>query len=176
MKQFKSLLMLFVTILLLVSVSVPASSQQHQQGDKAMLFTFGGFGNLSAANFNGGVGFQYYWLNRTSFRGSLGFDITDSPNGNNPKNVNGSGALLFDFAGTNNTYAYVGPEFTFNHTEPQSQNSYSFGGVLGASFTPWQNISLGAEYKLAVVRDPSNNSTSFKLGDTTGKVILAIWL
>lgn len=161
----KSLLIVLV-ILLIASMGF---AQEHKAKDKELLFSFNGFSEMNVSNINKGVGFRYWLEPELSGRATAGFSFS---NGNDEsKLVSLSSAILVDLGHTENTAVYAGPNLAYYHDADQS-NTYSFGGVLGAEFTPWSHVTLGAEYLLNVYAFPGTTRVQF--GETGGSVILSI--
>ncbi len=70
------------TLLCLVFlVTLPAFGQvspKLKRGSAALLFSFGGFSNLAAGNFNGGIGAKYYMAPNMALRGGIQFTSASS--------------------------------------------------------------------------------------------------
>lgn len=158
----KRLLSILFALLMLANISI---SQENKWG---VIFTFHGFSNLSVGDVAGGAGLRYHLTPSTDLRGTLGFT-----SGEEASTVAASGAVLFNLATNGKTSAYLAPEFTYFHVD-NSKDLYSFGLNLGVDYQAWDNITLGAEYGLAITG--SDGKSSFSFGHTNGMISLTCWL
>jgi hypothetical protein len=162
---------LFAILAIVALLVTPALSRQHKAGDGGVLFTVNTSNGLSVDNVNGGVGFRVFVVDRVSIRATLGAVIHSGTD--DSKQFNSSGALLLNLFGTSNTECYLGGQVFYNHTDPNI-NTYTLGGLLGVGFSPWEHLTLGAEYGLDYTKD--GGLTTWTFGQTTGKLLLTAWL
>ncbi|MCI0698925.1 outer membrane beta-barrel protein [candidate division KSB1 bacterium] len=104
------------------------------KGSKAMLFSFNGFSNLGAGNFDGGIGVKYYYQQRWALRAGLQFSsLSEDIPANPPAGVQGidgerSGtrfgvsAAVERHAGTERVSAYLGGGLGFSTTSTESKS------------------------------------------------------
>lgn len=157
---------------LLLTITPFVSAQT--SGTTAVLFDFQGFANLGVNNVHGGAGVRTFINENVSVRGTLGTTITTGEN--KRRDVNLSAAyLLGTGVSAKNTEFYFGPQVVFIHSEPNN-NAYELSGVIGVGFFPWEGISFGAEYEVAMLRNAQRDVTVWSFGKTTGSIILSVWL
>jgi opacity protein-like surface antigen len=143
-------------------------------GDSDQVFPFVGFG------------MKLYISDRTALRGALGFGLSSksTPNGADsiPKTTSSTTtigiapAIEFHMMNAGPVSGYLGAFVLFatssSSTTPRGVDSlkssgsgmtFGVGGILGAEFFPWSNISLAAEYQLGL----SVTSTSSEFRNTT---------
>lgn len=173
-------------------LAVDDLSYRAKSGDQALLFSLKGLSDLSPQNFNGGVGFQYYFANHSAFRLGLGMNFEnqtkDKPDTTYPVDYSKSSVnfiftpgIRYNFGTSSNILAYMGTEaiislsksteegknFADQTTETKA-NEYGLGFFLGAEWFAFKNVSLSAEYsfrlkyEIASEEISSPNGTSIK--------------
>jgi len=182
-------------VVLVLCVAVQLSMAEDSKpmtkvGDKALLFTLGGLGNLSAGNYQGGLGFQYYFANKLALRAALGFTMSDvtvkdnvvppaTPGPDQKTSTMGfpiAVGIRYNLAQSNAVVAYTGGQVSFsttsttvdnpNHSTTTTKNKttstvFGVGVFFGVEWFAWNNISIGGEYQLGF------SSTSGKTEVTT---------
>jgi opacity protein-like surface antigen len=115
-------------------VLAQSSAPNLVKGSKAMLFSFNGFSNLGAGNFDGGIGVKYYYQQRWALRAGLQFSsLSEDIPANPPAGVQGidgerSGtsfgvsAAAERHAGTGRVSAYFGGGLGFSTTSTESKS------------------------------------------------------
>ncbi len=140
-------------------------------GDQALLFNLKGLELLTAGNFDGGLGYQYYFANHWAFRFGIGLDYNrhtaDKPEGFEKDSVltdftfSLTPAIRYNVATTSNVEAYIGlfgliglrtintEGINYLDTNIKTEET-SFGGglIFGAEWFAWRNVSISAEYQL----------------------------
>lgn len=137
-------------------------------GDQAILFNLDLDNGLTAGNFGGGLGYQYYFAKHAAFRFGLGgkyLNESIKEDGNTFDSSYTSFSLMpairFNTASSSNILAYVGAqglvELSKNKLEgiefsednsTENRTVFGFGAIIGAEWFPWDNVSLSAEYGL----------------------------
>ncbi|HRK04628.1 MAG TPA: outer membrane beta-barrel protein [Chlorobiota bacterium] len=176
MKRIVSLLLVVVAA---GSVAV-AQDVRNQKNDFGLLFTLNGLDNLSAGEYNGGAGAQWYLANDVALRFGLGFATASQGDNQDPETtvsgtaINISPGVRFNLANNSNVVGYVGGQVMFgmastkaetsgnNNTEETSSTGIGVGAFLGAEWFPWKNVSLSVEYGLGFM----TSSSTAKSGDT----------
>jgi opacity protein-like surface antigen len=172
---------LVLMVLFIVSSLVVAqdSSPKSRSGDRAWLFLLGGLSDLSAGNYNGGVGLKYYIQDNIAFRGSLGFTKVDNPDQPapatptpDPSNFTVSGAILYNYATNGPVVAFFGGEIIYNsfNSGVQGANAVTTFGVAGdagVEWFAWSNVSLSGEYKLSFISTGDPSTKIFNLGSAS---------
>ncbi len=165
-------------------------SYRAKSGDQALLFQLKGLSELSPANFNGGIGYQYYFANHTAFRMGLGINIEsdhqDKPDTNSAKDYSKSSVnfsftpgIRYNFGTSSNILAYMGTEAIYsiaksteeglNFTKAKSvisSNEYGLGFFLGAEWFAFKNVSLSAEYSIRLKYATSSVENTAITGET----------
>ncbi len=118
-------------------------------GSKALMFDLGGLANLSAGNYEGGLGFKYYISNGFAARIALGFNLgsetTKNPSTVTPLPANQlsesklstmsftiAPGIQYNLVTTNAVVAYVGGQVSFTSS---SQERTGNNAGLGVGFT-----------------------------------------
>ena len=151
-------------------LAVDDLSYRAKSGDQALLFSLKGLSDLSPQNFNGGVGFQYYFANHSAFRLGLGLNFEneskDKPDTTYPADYSRSSVnftfmpgIRYNFGTSSNVLAYMGSEAIIalsksteegknfaDQTTVTKANQYGLGFFLGAEWFAFKNVSLSAEY------------------------------
>ena len=168
-----------------------------KQGDQALLFQINGLSYISAGNFEGGLGYQFYFAKHWAFRFAIGgYYENDSyvkPEGGIIDKEESESSFMiipgvrFNLASSSNILAYAGlqglvqtSKATIDGVDYQEINSEetstTFGGglFLGAEWFAWENVSISAEYKLMykyssgkIVTSSGDHSEELELPDTT---------
>jgi hypothetical protein len=122
-------------------------------GGKALMFDLGGLANLSASNYQGGLGFKYYISNGFAVRAGLGFgnssETTKNPATTVPANQLSESkftsmsftiapGIQYDLVTANAVVAYVGAQVSFTSSN-QERTGNNAG--MGVGFTQ------GSSYK-----------------------------
>jgi len=115
-------------------------------GSKALMFDLGGLANLSAGNYEGGLGFKFYISNGFAVRAGLGFG-TSSETTKNPSTVVPLPAtqlsesklssmsftiapgIQYDLVTTNAVVAYVGAQVSFTSSNQERTGNNAGMGV-----------------------------------------------
>lgn len=190
----KKILFAVLAICLLANLAMAGddNTPKTKDGDKAWLFTLGGLSNLSAGNFNGGVGGKCYISDGNAIRLSLGFSTTNvttkytgpvDPTRADNK-VSGTGfsivpAYLHSLTSNGPVNAYIGfqagigwtsatnenPGFVNNNKNKTSTTTIVAAGVAGVEWFAWSNVSFGAEYQLGYGTTSGTNEVT--VGGTT---------
>jgi opacity protein-like surface antigen len=131
---------LFAISVLCGSTFAADAKPMTKQGDKALLFTLGGLSNLSAGDFEGGLGLKYYFLKNVALRLGLGFSSSSQKFKNAaiplpPTQLGESKytattfsvapAVIYDFATSNSVAAYVGGQVYFATTSREQEGTTS---------------------------------------------------
>lgn len=174
-------LILFLVCLILSSSKILSQSSivNSQQSNQAMLFSLIGLSDFKAGSFGGGLGYQYYIDDNIALRGGFGLNsfsqltYPDKPN-NEATAIDSSMFYLeitpgikYVFSTSTTIAAFIGCEVVFSYQEESSKNSnfnknspqitktsLAFGGgiFLGIEWFAWENVSIGAEYKLRYLK------------------------
>ncbi len=190
----KIVIICFLSLLLTVSISTAKDDTGYRakEGDQALLFSLQGLDNLSAGDFNGGLGYQYYFMNHTAFRFSLGLNYNqenkDKPDETYAKDYSKKDltfimmpGIRYNFGTSSNVLGYMGTEAIFQlSSQTVESNSISFldqssetkstnfglGFFLGAEWFAFKNVSLSAEYNFRFLFG-SSETTQTTLTTTT---------
>lgn len=164
-----------------------------KEGDQALLFSLKGLDNLSAGNFNGGLGYQYYFANHTAFRFALGLDFSsesqDKPDETYAKDYSKDvfsfllrPGIRYNFGTSSNVLAYMGTEAIFQLTKTTTESNlvtftdqtleekstnFGLGFFIGAEWFAFKNVSLSAEYGLSFLFGSSESTTKTPTQSTT---------
>ena len=169
------ILLCVVCLMANIAIAGDDNTPKTKEGDKAWLFSLGGLSDLSAGNFNGGVGGKYYVSDGNAVRLSLGFANSNTtikytgpvdPTRADEK-ISGTAfslvpAFLHSFTPNGPINAYLGiqagfgwgsftdenPGFVNNNKTKNSSTTFIVGGVAGVEWFAWSNVSFGAEYQL----------------------------
>ncbi len=178
-------------VLLLVPFLLQAqdASSKRSAGDKALLFSLNGLGNLGAGNYMGGVGFKYYFSNTMALRASLGFgsssETKKAPSSSQADEKTTDMAfsiapgIVVDLVHNSAVVGYVGgqimytmssntvenPNYVKDTKTEVTGNTFGAGVFLGAEWYPWNNVSLSAEYLLGFSTTSGKNKVT--IGSTT---------
>ncbi len=157
MKVF--MLTLFVVSFLCGSAFASDAKPMTKQGDAALLFSLGGLSNLSAGNFEGGLGLKYYLLRNVALRVGLGFSSASQTFKNPavgplPPTVLGESkytsttfsiapGVTYNFATSNSVVAYVGGQVYFAMTS-REQDGTTSGNIPNPNpgYTSGQKIKI----------------------------------
>jgi len=125
-----------------------------------------------------GIGMKYYIADNMALRGGLNFHYDKTDKASTADSIIISNTYFgfapgieYHFVNTGSVTAYVGGEVMFGMTNYKSAPVHQtetgesgtligVGGLFGVEFFPWDNISLGAEYKLSF----STNTTTISSG------------
>ena len=168
-----SLILLFVFSSITDAISqTPEIAYRAGEGDCSLLFNLKGLSDLTASDFNGGLGFQYYFKKHTAFRFSIGmnYDKTITSNNNTDSSYNSinetfgltmAPVLRFNFASSSNILAYSGicgliniSNTKLSGSDPygeiiwEKRTTLGLGALMGAEWFFAQNISISAEYQI----------------------------
>lgn len=170
--------------------AVEDGSYRAKSGDQALLFQLKGLSELSPANFNGGIGYQYYFANHTAFRTGLGInfesDNQDKPDTNSFKdyskttiNFSITPGIRYNFGTSSNILAYLGTEaiYTLSKSTEEginfantkaitSSSEYGLGFFLGAEWFAFKNVSLAAEYSIRLKYSTATSEYTSINGET----------
>lgn len=170
--------LLAMFILANLALAGDENTPKTKEGDKAWLFTLGGFSNLGAGNFQGGVGYKWYLNDGNAIRIGLGFGMqntTDKYQG--PANVafadrkisttgfSISPGYLHSMAISGPINAYIGgqvsyamvtstdenPGYNAGYKNKETTSAFGIAALAGVEWFAWSNISFGAEYQLGFV-------------------------
>jgi hypothetical protein len=166
------LIILFIFALLIAPAQVKAQDDAPSHRG-ALLFTVNS-NNFGVSSYNEGIGLKWYLANSLALRGSVAGTFA-THDGNSTTNGAISAGILTSLFTTKQTTVYVGVEGVLIHTEPEVSNIYGIGGVIGGEFLPWENVGLGAEYKVDVTRDSKNDVTTIALGRSIANFILNLY-
>jgi opacity protein-like surface antigen len=172
----KTLILLLCAACLIANIAIAGddNTPKTKDGDKAWLFSLGGLSNLSAGNFDGGVGGKYYISEGNAVRLALGFGNSSttikypgSTSGFSDEKVTGtsisvSPAYLHSVSTSGPVQAYFGfgasfawgsltdenPNFVNNNKDKISSTTFGVQGIAGVEWFAWSNVSFGAEYQL----------------------------
>lgn len=148
-------------------------SYRAKSGDNALLFKLRGLSDLGVDNFDGGIGYQYYFGggNHVALRFGLGANYSlesqDKPEigtkdyRNTVLGFSFYPGIRYNFGTSSNILAYMGTEliFAINNEKEEGRdftdiireekaNTYGAGFFLGAEWFVVRNVSLSAEYSL----------------------------
>lgn len=185
-KLFTLALVIFLVPFLLQAQD---ASSKRSAGDKALLFSLSGLGNLGAGNYMGGVGFKYYFSNNLALRAGLGFanssETKKAPTsaGADEKTTDMAFSIapgiVYELARTGAVVGYVGGQIMYTMSSNTVENpnhvkdtktevtgsTFGAGVFMGAEWYPWNNVSLSAEYLLGFSSTTGKNKTT--IGSTT---------
>jgi len=164
----KRVLALVLVALMVVSVTYAGDTvvPKTKAGDKALLFTLNGLGNLGAAQFGGGIGAKYYFANKWAGRLGIGFNTstatTDNPQDPAPAGESGdrdetstsftiTPGVLYTIAVSGPVNAYVGAQILFVSSTTSRDgiggNGFDSDSKLETSSTSFgAGLILGAEW------------------------------
>lgn len=150
------------------------------QGNQAILFNLQGLSDLKAESFAGGVGYQYYFMDRIATRLSFGMSSISEehfpipPSDTLVSKEISSFSLIFTpgvkyiFSRSSTIGAYIGGELLIGLTNENTKNAnyqknggedeinktkYGAAAFLGIEWFAWENVSIGAEYKLSFTKE-----------------------
>ena len=179
----KNLITLLFTIVLTLALTTSTLAQtkpaceKNDAGKVGLVFLFNGLDNLGVTPFNGGIGAKYYLSNIFVLRGSVGgfYSKTDEQSSNR---FSVSGATLWEVLKSKNTTGYIGAELAYSKakiSERPEISRTSIGGILGGEFEVFQNVALGAEYKIQLANQSNPDAWKFSVGENTASFILNIY-
>jgi len=184
-----------VSLLLVAAAAFTMASAQdvrNKEGDLGLLFTLNGLGNLTAGEYNGGAGAQWYLANDLALRLGLGFASSSVGNNADPETttsgmaVNIAPGIRLNLANNSNVIGYVGGQVMLgigssksetagsNNTTESSTMGVGVGAFLGAEWFPWKNVSIGVEYGLGFMTSSSTNKNAGT--ETDGPLTTTIYL
>jgi hypothetical protein len=134
--------------------SAQSISPNLTQGTTSLLFSFGGFSNLNAGNFDGGIGVKYYLQNRTALRIGVQIATADQDIPANP----GAGQQGTDGEASGSRLG-ISAALEF-HRGTGRANAYLGGGVgFNKTSTEVKSPALGATTTQTVVKNDRNGET-----------------
>lgn len=153
----------------------------------ALLFTLNGLSELTAGDYAGGIGYQYYFMDKFAARIGFGFNSSNESLAD-PKHDSASvdkeiglftlsvnPGVKYSFTSSSTINGYIGCELlyllnnetlkhpNFKQSEPETEISTSKFGAgifLGVEWFAWENVSLGAEYKLMFTSESGTHTVS----------------
>lgn len=177
--------------------SSKAKTSVATRGHKALMFNLGGLFSSAPTAVDGvGVGGRYFLDRKMAIRAGVGFtntsvDTDQGDNNSTDKNTAYTieGGAEWTIGRTSNTYLYAGalaqigltgsdPEGSDNNTDT---TSITAAGLVGATWFPVENVSVGAEYRLGMTYAKSEREagditqTTTTLGTGTVGFHLAFW-
>lgn len=185
---------IFLLILLIYfnNLNCEEPTYRAKSGDNSLLFSLIGLSELSAGNFGGGFGYQYYLSNHFAFRLGVGLsyfnETTKKPEGTERDkvisnfNISFNPGLRFNVASSSNLLAYFGGELSFGYTREYKEgdnfsnievtsNYFNYGGgfFFGAEWFLFHNVSLSAEYHLILTA--SRGTTEYRSGTISQETV-----
>jgi opacity protein-like surface antigen len=177
------------TVALLAMAGSAAMAQQSdlptRAGDKAIYFSIDGLGEFNVGQVNvdntfvgvSGIEGKYFFRDNMAWRLGLGFgrNETTDAQGNDVTTTRFAIAPGFEyhFVTAQRFSLYTGGVISYAVFDRETDvaggsvvdNDQGFGlaALLGAEFYPWQNVSLGAEYR-AGFETGSNDTTNWAIG------------
>ncbi|MBH25799.1 MAG: hypothetical protein CMH57_15440 [Myxococcales bacterium] len=165
-------------------------------GDMALMFNLSSVLNDAPTNFDGiGVGFRYVMAPRLTIRAGAGIDqSTDESEAGGTTVENKSslyaleGGVEYMMFQTGAVGVYGGAilQFATGSDEPEggpdiSTRAFTLAGVFGVNYFLFEQLSLGAEYRLGYTQLRRENSdtdqidTSSRIGTGSAGFILSFW-
>ncbi len=179
--------LLFIALAIVIATSslqAETKNTRNSKGAGAILFNLNGLSVLQAGNYGGGLGFEYFFLNGMAARVGIGFNMynesTPSPAANGAaRKISSSEFQItpgakWNFSSNTTITAYIGIEGLFKTTGSESEganfskddpkttkstSAFGASAFLGAEWFAWENVSLGAEYKLTWQSESGSTST-----------------
>ena len=149
----KKLLLMILVISVAANVALAGDNAKPitKAGNAALMFNLGGLANLSAGNYEGGLGFKYYIANDFAVRLGLGFS-TSSSTDKNPSTVTPLPATVLSESKLTSTTFTVAPGIQYNIAKSNAVVAY-VGGQASISTTS---------------QEREGNSVGFGVGYTSG--------
>jgi outer membrane protein W len=191
----KTLLIILVALSLSINIIYAENNMvKNSKNNQALLFSLQGLGELAAVDYLGGIGYQYYITDKTAIRLALGFNSENETTAKPPQ-IQGDNdkenslfsyviapAIKYNFASTSTICGFVGAELMYSYnsetlkyqnylkTDPEistSNNIFGAGLILGVEWFAWENLSLGAEYKIMFSSESGEQKTKTLAGEET---------
>jgi opacity protein-like surface antigen len=163
-----------------------------KEGTFGLLFSFNGFSNISAGNFEGGIGVKYYLRKNLALRTGLQFGLSSedysaerAPSSELSKKYIGLSCAIEYHLNKGRISPYFGGGFnyssTFSKYESESDNKTNFSpdydilgfrAILGVEVFILEEISIAMEYQFSAIwkwqKDEENNfhGTVYKMDKT----------
>lgn len=165
-------------------------------GDMALMFNMNSVLNDAPTNFDGiGVGFRYVMAPRLTLRAGVGIDQTtdeDEAGGttttdkSNLYALEGGVEYLMFQTGAVGVYGGGILQIGIGNNEPEngpdeSTRAFTIAGVFGVNYFLFEQLSLGAEYRLGFSqvqtenKDSDSTSTTNRIGTGSAGFILSFW-
>lgn len=144
-------------------------------GKVGLVFVFNGLSELGVSPFNGGIGAKYYLADKFALRGSVGgyYKKNDETSTNQ---INLTGAALWEILKSKNTAGYFGGEIGYTNTKTEETvNQFSIAGIVGAEFEVFNNVALGAEYKVLYAKQSNPDAWGISFANNTTAFLLNIY-
>lgn len=182
----------FLLVVVAAGSFAVAQDVRNQKNDFGLLFTLNGLGNLTAGEYNGGAGAQWYVADDVAIRLGLGFANASIGNNADPETtvsgtaVNLAPGVRFNLANNSNVIGYVGGQLMFgmgssktetsgnSNTTESSSTGIGVGAFLGAEWFPWKNVSISVEYGLGFMTSSSTSKSGSTESD--GPTTTSIYL
>jgi len=181
-------LIILVVALIIASNSLfgAASLIKNTKDSQALLFTLNGLSELSSSGYSGGIGYQYYIVDDFAVRLGLGLN-SENKKEFDPKNDSSSvpkelglfaisfnPGIKYNFMSSSTIMGFVGAELSYSYKSytnkhndfkidsPEFEEKTSIFGTglfLGVEWFAWENVSIGAEYKLMFTTESGTQTT-----------------
>ncbi len=185
----KKAILVVMALLLVVSFAFSQDTQpKTKSGNFAWLFSLGGLSNLSAGNYNGGVGAKYYLQDDLALRGGLSFSSASYPGyEQNPSSFGINAGLMYNWATAGAVVGYIGAQGSYTSSKEalavgtsDAATEFGIGAVSGFEWFPYNQISFSGEYQLMFTSSKvgSGDATNhFDLASGSGAYLtLAVYL
>ena len=148
---------------------------KNKKDSQALLFTLQGLSQFGSNGYNGGLGYQYYIFDNLAIRIGFGLNIENNKefdsNSNNLNiykeydlyDINIEIGIKYNFISSTTIMGFIGFEVLYSYQNKRNQYfnyelnkpkleeiylNYGSGIFLGIEWFAWENVSLGAEYKI----------------------------
>lgn len=142
----KQLIVVVLALTVACGTALAADNVKPMQkaGATALMFDLGGLANLSAGNYQGGVGLKYYFSNGVAVRASVGFGMTSTTTKNpadpvpttqeseskyTAMNFSIAPGIQYNVATSNSVVGYVGAQVSYTMASQKREGNASGFGV-----------------------------------------------
>lgn len=184
----RSMLKLLAPAALVVGFAAPAAAQNVRTANTgALTFNLGGLFNSTPSAFDGvGIGGRYFLNEGLAIRAAIGITTGTSEFENDAGKVENKSSLYaleggaeFVLARGKSAYLYTGGilQVASGETDPEGSNNnttttgLALAGLIGATYFVADSLSVGAEYRLGIAYDSTEEEGS---DETTTNTVIGV--